>query len=829
MAEQESRGGARGASRGKGPRRDAREGGKPRQNSDGFRSRNGASSRGGRSGPSGARTGAKGRSYTGGGHREGGSRPRDERGNDRRSFRPTGESRDDRRGGGSARPYGKDARRRDDRRGNEGQRREGGFQRAKGRPFGSSDKRFDKRAQQRSGASGRDDRRKRSYDGDERRGNRSARPYGNDDRRRDDRSARPYSNDDRRRDRFRKEGESAPFKGPRAERRSGGSERFKGARDGRPQGDRHERRDRSGSFEREPHRDRDFGRRNDRSISERPAASGRNRKPGSSDDKRAARPAQAGRKRAEAPRDKKSFDAQKVARLMENETVYRGELDPLRGQREKIAPGRKTRELREAQEAALRAAELEERRESRGKDGLKPLHPCEASPARLAALEVTRLVRVRNAYAQDLISSMIDESDLSTADRAFATLLVLGVVSTSGTLDELVDRALDRPADAFNDVRDALRISVYELVFLKKAPHAALDQGVELVRAVSPSAAGLGNAVLHRVFAFKDEFPFGDPNHDLEALARVYAFPKWLAGALVEDLGAKEAAAFMHASNEPAPLFVSVNALKATDQEVEEVFAAAGAFLTPAEAGGIAPAGCYHVSAPRALVDAGVRALFDGGKILVSDAAAQVVASCALPADKPGSVLEVGSGRGTKTILIQSEAQRRYGEQVVLTSLDLHAFKMDLLRERAVLYGVELADTLVANATRLESQIPARTYSTVFVDAPCSGLGTLRRHPEIRWRVTKKRIAALADTSLAILQSAAAFVEDGGRLVFSTCTVTHAENNGVVKRFLESEQGASFSLAPLEGRSAISTQLTVGSPDAHFAACFVKAASPLSR
>lgn len=770
MAEQESRTGAQGAPRGKGPRRDARSGG-TRQNRDGFRPRDASSNRDGRNGSSPPRA------------------------------------------GGSGRPYGKAGRRSDDRRGNEGQRREGDFQRGRGRSFSSSDKRFDKGAQQRSGASGRDDRRKSSYDGDERRGNRGGRSYGNEDRRRD---------------RFRKEGEGASFKGPRDDRRFGTSDCFKGSRDncgerrdGRPQGDRN-RRD---SFDRKPYRDKRADRRDDRATSARPAAFDRDRKPGFQDEKRTGRPAPAGKKRSKAPRDKKSFDAQKVARLMENETVYRGELDPLRGQREKIAPGRKTRELREAQEAALKAAELEERREARGKGGLKPLHPCEASPARLAALEVTRLVRVRDAYAQELISSMIDESDLSTADRAFATLLVLGVVSTRGTLDELIDRALDRPTDAFNDVRDALRISVYEIVFLKKAPHAALDQGVELVRAVSPSAAGLGNAILHRVFAFKDEFPFGDPNHDLEALARVYAFPKWLAQTLVEDLGAKEAAAFMHASNEAPPLFVSVNALKATGQEVEEAFASAGAFLTPAEAAGIAPAGCYHVSMPRALADDGVRALFDEGKILVSDAAAQVVASCALPSEKPSSMLEVGSGRGTKTILIQSEAFRRYGEQVVLTSLDLYASKMDLLRERAGAYGVELADTVVANATRLEAHLSPRTYSTVFVDAPCSGLGTLRRHPEIRWRVTKKRIADLADTSLAILQSAAAFVEDGGRLVFSTCTVTHAENNGVVKRFLESEQGASFSLVPLEERAAVSTQLTTGSPDAHFAVCFAKAAS----
>ena len=118
--------------------------------------------------------------------------------------------------------------------------------------------------------------------------------------------------------------------------------------------------------------------------------------------------------------------------------------------------------------------------------------------------------------------------------------------------------------------------------------------------------------------------------------------------------------------------------------------------------------------------------------------------------------------------------------------------------------------------------MPERMFKTIFIDAPCSGLGTLRRHQEIRWRVTPEHIDELAETGLALLKSAANHVEIGGQIVYATCTVTYAENNGVVKAFLESEEGSSFKLAPINGKAAFVSQITTDSPDAHFAVKFVR-------
>lgn len=528
-----------------------------------------------------------------------------------------------------------------------------------------------------------------------------------------------------------------------------------------------------------------------------------------------------------AVKSKKAFDQQKMEHLVEGEkTIYRGELDTRRRD-----PDWKPRSVsRSEAKVRAKAEELAEndpvvasmRKKVVITDFRDQYEKCKASQGRLGALYATQQVRRRSAYAQEVIESTIDQSKLSQQDRAFATLLTLGVVSTSGALDAVINRCIESPRDLKPDVRDALRISTYEIVYLRKQPHAAVDQGVELVRAVAPSASRLGNAVLHRILKAADAFPFGDPSKDLEALAIFYAFPTWLARLLVQDMGAKPAADLMRASNEPAPLFIHVNACKATDGEVMELFDEVGSPLEPAGAGGMELAGCFRVPNSRSLSDGRIRRLFQQGKILVSDAAAQAVASSVLETFSGSTMLEVGAGRGTKTIMLQSGAMRRYGKQVKLTSMDSHSFKSDLLRSRAHEYGIELADIVTGNATRLDSVMPGRMFDTVFIDAPCSGLGTLRRHHEIRWRVTPERIEDLAGTGLELLKSAAGHVDAGGELVYATCTVTYAENNGVVKAFLESEEGSGFKLAPISGKSCFSSLLASGSPDAHFATKFIK-------
>ena len=447
-----------------------------------------------------------------------------------------------------------------------------------------------------------------------------------------------------------------------------------------------------------------------------------------------------------------------------------------------------------------------------------------ASPARQAALRVTSIVRERDAFAQELIHKYIDSSRMSREDRAFATRLTLGVVSSYGTLDDVINRCLDRISDIDDDVRDALRISTYEIIFLKKEPHAAVSQGVELVKTIAPKASGLANAVLRRISDKAHKFPFGDPRTDIEAFARLHAFPEWLAKRALLDLGPEATRDYLAGSNEPAPLFVAINAAKADEAEVVETIVAAHGDPVAVSVNGEDIPGCYCLSEGRVLFDGRVRHMIQTGQLLVSDASSQQIARLVLPEEKPASLLEVGAGRGTKTVLIQSDAQRRYGSQIdEYVTVDNLEFKTNITAERAEEYGIHVSESITGDATALDDVVGERAFDVVFIDAPCSGLGTLRRHPEIRWRLNPEKIDEFAKTGLALLKSASSHVAPGGSIVFSTCTITRAENIDVVKAFLASDEGASFALAPIGGAPCFNPALKPGSPDAHFAVRLVKA------
>ena len=456
-----------------------------------------------------------------------------------------------------------------------------------------------------------------------------------------------------------------------------------------------------------------------------------------------------------------------------------------------------------------------------------------ASRARLIAYDVCREVRQRNAFTHNVLDARLaHEFGLTPEDRSFAIALALGVTQTAGTLDEVIDGVLDNPRDLRPDVRDALRISAYEVLFLDKDPYAAVDQGVELVRSFNPKAKGFANAVLRRIVRAKRDFPFGDPETDLAACARLRGFPLWLAELLVQTLGKEAAQEFMAASNDPAPVYFAVNSAKATCEEVFKTLASAGADPEAVDVCGREVEGCYLLRNSRALADGRVRHLLQTGSVLVSDAASQRIAELAVQtayasksrdASEPVRFLEIGAGRATKTILLQSGSRRMFGRYLDMTCVDNQEFKVNLLRKRIAEFGLPSACALTADATKLAEHLGEDpSFDAVFLDAPCTGIGTLRRHPEIRWRVDEDAIRESSALQLALLESAAAQVLPGGVLVYATCTVTRDENVGVVKRFLETELGSRFRVAPVEGRPVFATSLVRGGCDAHFAVRMVR-------
>lgn len=411
------------------------------------------------------------------------------------------------------------------------------------------------------------------------------------------------------------------------------------------------------------------------------------------------------------------------------------------------------------------------------------------APARRAALKLFSECRRREARARDLLRASEAMAALDPRDRALATRLVLGAVAARGELDRAITSHLRAKSELEPLVRDALRISAFEILYMDTPAQVAVSQGVELVRSASSRAAGLGNAVLRRV-ADVDKAALVDARARVESgdfgvadLQRVGALPEWLASRVLADLGAAGAAEFASSALEPVCASVATSLAKHNADETRELLESAGC---EPEAGPVA--GSFILGKPSVLAASGLVSSCD---VLPCDLAAQeVVATLGATIDQSAAqrILEVGQGRGTKSILLAGAFP---GSRI--TAVEVDAKKSALAARRMEAAGVSARVECVCDDGRVLGRVEGG-FGLVFVDAPCSGTGTLRRHPEIAWSLRDEAASDLASLQLAILRTAARRTAAGGWLAYSTCSVLREEDEAVVEAFLASEEGAGFSL-----------------------------------
>lgn len=397
------------------------------------------------------------------------------------------------------------------------------------------------------------------------------------------------------------------------------------------------------------------------------------------------------------------------------------------------------------------------------------------SAARKCALRTQITARDRNVYPTHVVYEICDHANLTEADRNFCVLLVRGVASYQITLDWAIDNALDKKPKMSAKVRDALRISTYELLFMKKDAHVVVSQGVELVKSIAKNAAGLGNAILHKVAEMELPDDFALQN----------GFPAWLFDYLCELYGEEGAKNFVHLSNDEPKLQFVANFLKPSKEPIVGVSAAIKAAKQ--------------------------------GNVIIADKSAQAIAEeVALAMKQFGlqSLLEVGAGRGTKTALIESFLASIGHKISVHDVLDNTESRLQKLQEKCDISDARVTNVICEDATTVSLN---KKYDFVFIDAPCTGLGTLRRHPEIKSRITEQEILDSAKLQLAILKNTSKFVSSDGLIFYSTCSVAKEENEGVIEKFLSSDAGKSFVLDHTV-RQANLTNVT----DAHYCACLKK-------
>lgn len=381
------------------------------------------------------------------------------------------------------------------------------------------------------------------------------------------------------------------------------------------------------------------------------------------------------------------------------------------------------------------------------------------SPARAAAFDILLQVEAEDAYASELLHSPRFEK-LSPADHGLATELVMGVLRWRSWLNSLISPRASQPLAKLDpEILTALRLAVYQFAFLSRVPkRAAVHESVELVkRARKRSAVPFANAVLRKMSAEEILPPNLNQESSLATLAEASAHPLWLVERWTREFGADAARKICLYDQHPPPVSIYVS-----DPSSLEELTRDGIILTP---------GALISSAYRAL-SGGITQTraFREGRVFIQDEASQLVT---LLVGKASSILDCCAAPGGKTRLL---AERN--PQATILALELHAHRARLLRERVAAPNVE-----VVNADMLEFATSER-FERVLADVPCSGTGTLSRHPEIKWRLKIEDLADLQTRQLAILQSAMRNLAPGGRLVYSTCSLEREENEDVVEKAL---------------------------------------------
>lgn len=408
---------------------------------------------------------------------------------------------------------------------------------------------------------------------------------------------------------------------------------------------------------------------------------------------------------------------------------------------------------------------------------------------RRLALEIITAWQQQNApgttggpFLDDLLAaSLRTHPHLSRLDQALLRELATGVLRWRARLDYVIGQTAGRPVSQLHPlVLDLLRLTAYQLLFLDRIPpSAAVNEAVKLAKARRlPSVlVGFVNAVGRTLAAAGKNTSLPDPETaPVAALAAGASLPDWLAARWLEALGRTKAWARAQASNQHPPLTVRVNTSLVSPATLTTIFAGEGVTTAACQYSSV---GLHLLSLPQSPFDL---PSYQRGLWLFQDEAAQLATLMLDP--HPGqAVLEIGAGRGGKTTHL---AQILRGQGYILAVDHSRSRLADLGRhlQRLALTGV---NRILADASQALPFRAAHRFDRILLDVPCSGLGVLRRHPELRWHRQPEDFVRFAHWQAALLQQAAVHLRPGGILLYITCTTERAENEQVVQDFLASK------------------------------------------
>lgn len=423
------------------------------------------------------------------------------------------------------------------------------------------------------------------------------------------------------------------------------------------------------------------------------------------------------------------------------------------------------------------------------------------APARSAALHGLRAVAARRV---DLPAALVQARARLTddRDRALAADIMTGTLRWQRSLDHLIEHFAGRPIARLDaDVLLIVRLSLYQLLHLDRVPASAVvDDAVDLTRgARKQSATGFVNAVLRSTLRNRHRLPLpsrpaeaSDPGSAAAYLGITHSHPDWLVQRWLRRYGFHDAERWVRFNNDPAPLTIRANTLHVTRDQLAAALAQDGIETDPTR---YAPDGLVvRAGNPLRAVGNPAEAGLHRRDFLVQDEASQLV-PLAVDARPGMRILDLCASPGGKTTALAAAAG---GEGLIVAS-DVRPRRI-----RTLVETVAAADARNVRVVHVpaDGRLPfAPVFDRILVDAPCSGLGTVRRDPDIRWRRAEDDLAALSGRQLELLRRAASVLKPGGRLVYATCSSEPEENESVVERFLADEP--SFAVADLRAASPL--------------------------
>lgn len=388
--------------------------------------------------------------------------------------------------------------------------------------------------------------------------------------------------------------------------------------------------------------------------------------------------------------------------------------------------------------------------------------------ARSTVLKLLLRMESGGAYSNILLDSAFDESGLSERDRAFAAALFYGVTERKMTLDFIIDQYCK--SELRPDVRTILRCGIYQLLYMKSVPDsAAVNESVKLCKKMKQfGAAGLVNGLLRNFLRNDKRVDFSGLS-PVERLALEYSAPKWIAKKFLEEYGEDNAKKALSASLGAPPVYARTNTSKLSDSELLDKLGREGvkAEINPRLAG------CLRIEKTG---DIEKLAAFREGLFHIQDVSSQLCCHTLRPI--PGeTVLDICAAPGGKSFTL-AEIMRNSGRVI---SMDLYEQRVGLITNGAERLGLKIVEGRVNNAAHFNEELPPA--DRVLCDVPCSGLGVIRRKPEIKYK-DESEFKELPVLQKAILDISAGYVKVGGTLVYSTCTLSRLENDEVAEEFV---------------------------------------------